>query len=249
MKPQPTATEETPMAYAPIYPHDPIEEIGTDVFMARGSIKMNPIVRITRNMGIIRQGDDVTLVNPIRLNADGEKKLKSLGNVRHVIRLGAFHGVDDPYYVEQFRTEFWSQAGGTTYTQPNIDHELSQGSELPISDGTLFCFQKTVQPESALLINRYNGILFTCDAVQHYGDYRLNNLPAKILLPLIGFPKKMLIGPIWLKEMTPEGGTLKDEFERLLEMKFDSLLSAHGSFLASGAHEATENAFSTAYPD
>ncbi|MFP6780130.1 MAG: hypothetical protein VCB59_00400 [Gammaproteobacteria bacterium] len=31
--------EVNPMAYAPIYPHDPIEEIGTDVFMARGSIK------------------------------------------------------------------------------------------------------------------------------------------------------------------------------------------------------------------
>lgn len=235
------------MSYAPVYPHDPIEEIGPDVFMARGSIKMNPIVRITRNMGIIRQGDEVTLVNPIRLDAQGEEKLKSLGRVRHVIRLGAFHGVDDPYYVDQFQTEFWSQSGGTTYTQPKIDHELSQESELPFSDGTLFCFQKTLQPESALLINRGNGILFTCDAIQNYGDYRLNNLPARILLPLIGFPKKTLVGPIWLKVMTPEGDSLKDEFERLLEMKFESLLSAHGSYLSSGAHVAAEKAVRTAF--
>lgn len=102
MKAHSPLAEVNPMEYAPIYPHVPIEEIGTDVFMARGSIKMDPTVRITCNMGIIREDGDVTLINPIRLNEDGEKQLKSLGNVRRVIRLGAFHGVDDPYYVEQF---------------------------------------------------------------------------------------------------------------------------------------------------
>jgi hypothetical protein len=57
----------------------------------------------------------------------------------------------------------------------------------------------------------------------------------------------MLIGPIWLKVMAPEGESLKDEFERLLELKFDSLLSAPGSFLASGAHDTAERAFDTVY--
>ena len=61
-------------------------------------------------MGIIREDGDVTLINPIRLNEDGEKQLKSLGNVRRVIRLDSFRGVDDPYYVERFQTEFWSPA-------------------------------------------------------------------------------------------------------------------------------------------
>ena len=36
--------------FAPVYPHDPIEEIADDFYMARGSIRINPIVRITRNM-------------------------------------------------------------------------------------------------------------------------------------------------------------------------------------------------------
>ena len=34
----------------PIYPHGNIEEIVEDIFMLRGSIKMNPLLRITRNM-------------------------------------------------------------------------------------------------------------------------------------------------------------------------------------------------------
>jgi hypothetical protein len=235
------------MSYPPIYPHDPIEEIATDVFMARGSIRLNPIMRITRNMAIIRDAGELTLINPIRLNAAGEAQLKSIGEVRRIIRLGSFHGVDDPYYVEQFGAQFWSQSGGTTYTQPPIDQILTSDSKLPFADAELFCFEATKQPESALLLNRDNGILLTCDAVQHYGDYRMNNLPARLLMPLIGFPKKMIIGPLWLKFMTPEGGTLKDEFQKLLNLKFDALLSAHGSFLPSGAHAAVSGAFDSVY--
>ena len=42
--------------------------------------------------------------------------------------------------------------------------------------------------------------------------------------------------------MTPEDGNLESEFRRLLELEFDQLLSAHGSFLGTGAHEACERA-------
>jgi len=94
------------LAYPPVYPHDPLEEIGMDVFMVRGSVRMNPIIRISRNMAVIREAGELTLINPIRLNADGETQLKTLGAVRRIMRLGCFHGLDDPYYVDQFDAEF-----------------------------------------------------------------------------------------------------------------------------------------------
>jgi hypothetical protein len=237
------------MAYAPAYPHDPIEPIAEDVFMVRGSIRMNPLVRITRNMGIIRHGSELTLVNPIRLNDADEAQLRGLGEVKRILRLGSLHGVDDPYYVDTFKAELWSQAGGTAYPQPAIDRELTESTELPFPDAELFCFARTKQPESILLLKKSGGILLTCDAIQHYGDYRHNNLPARLLLPWIGFPKTTLIGPIWLKMMTPEGGSLKSEFERLLRWEFDGLLSAHGSYLRSGAHGAVATALKRSFPD
>lgn len=236
------------MAYAPAYPHDPIEPIADDAFMARGSIRLNALVRITRNMGIIRHGSELTLVDPIRLNEAGEAQLRGLGEVKRILRLGSLHGVDDPYYVDTFQAELWSQTGGTTYTEPAIDHELTESTELPFPDAELFCFEGTKQPESVLLLKKSGGILFTADALQHYGDYRHNNLPARLLMPWIGFPKTTLIGPIWLRMMTPEGGSLKSEFERLLRWKFDGLLSAHGSYLATGAHAAVEAALKKTFP-
>lgn len=230
-----------------IYPHGDIEEIGSDAFMVRGSIKLNPLMRITRNMGIIREGSELTLVNPIRLNSKVEADLKSLGEVKNIIRLGAFHGIDDPYYVETFAAQFWSQSGGTTYTEPVVDIEIGMGGLTPVSDCEIFQFKGTAQPECALLLNRDNGILFTCDAIQHYGDYSYNNWLARLVMPRIGFPKTTIIGPIWLKLMTPEGASLEAEFQRLLQHEFSSLLSGHGTFLTQGAKEAVQIAVQKAF--
>ena len=221
-----------------IYPHGPVEEIADDVFMVRGSIKLNRVLRISRNMGVIREGSDLTLINPIRLDADGEAQLQSLGQVSNLLRLGPFHGVDDPYYADNFTARFWCQPGGQAYTEPPIDVELGSESTLPFADGELFEFTGTLQPECALLLKRERGILFTCDAIQHYGDYSYNNLPARLLMPRIGFPKTTIVGPFWLKLMTPEGANLEGDFRRLLELEFDTLLSAHGTLLAGGAHAA-----------
>lgn len=230
-----------------IYPHGDIEEISNSVFMVRGSIKLNAFVRIARNMGVVREGSKLTLIDPIRLNSRVESQLTALGEITNIVRLGSFHGVDDPYYVDKFKARFWCQPGGTAYTEPAIDVELSARSELPFSDAEIFEFQGTNQPECALLVNKETGILFTCDAIQHWGDYKYNNLLAKIILPRIGFPKTTIVGPIWLKLMTSEGGNLESEFRRLLELKFDKLLSGHGSLIESGAHAAVERAVNTAF--
>jgi hypothetical protein len=230
------------MPHPPAYPHDPIEEIATDLFMVRGSIRMNALMRITRNMAIVRHQGELSLVNPIRLDEAGERQLLALGEIKRILRLGPMHGLDDPYYVERFRAEFWAQGESETYPEPKIEQKLAADRPMPFPDAELFAFEGANQPESALLIRRDPGILLTCDAIQHYGDYRHNNLLARILLPFIGFPKTTLVGPIWVKMLTPEGGNLESEFRRLLELDFDQLLSAHGSLLETGAHEACERA-------
>lgn len=237
------------MTYAPIYPHDPIEEIATDTFLVRGSIRMNALMRITRNMVIVREDAKLTLINPVRLDAAGEARLNSLGTVTNVLRLGPLHGLDDPYYVDQFGAKMWCQSGGTTYPGPPIDHALSETSELPFGDAEIFCFETTKQPECLLRLKRDKTILLSCDSIQHYGDYRHNNFFARTIMPFIGFPKTTIVGPLWLKFMTPDGGSLKDEFERLLQWDFDALVSAHGSFLADGGHAAVRTAVNKAFPD
>ncbi len=235
-------------SWPPAYPHDSIEEIIPDVFMVRGTIRMNPMMRITRNMAILRHEGRLTLIDPIRLNEAGEAQLETLGEVERVLRLGPMHGVDDPYYIDRYGAEFWAPGESLAYPEPKPDQLLSDETPLPFPEARLFCFEGTNQKESALLIEREGGLLLTCDAIQHYGDYRHNSLLARMAMPFIGFPKATIVGPIWLKSMTPEGASLEGEFRRLLEFKFRHLLSAHGSFLRDTAHPAVEAAIDRAFP-
>lgn len=232
-----------------IYPHGKVEQISEDVFMVRGSINMNRFVRITRNMAIIREGGELTIVNPLRVNKAVEDEILSLGSIAHVMRLGAFHGVDDSYYVDKFSAKMWAQVGGTTYITPQITDVLSEGCALPFANGQIIEFSGSVQPECVLLLNTGCGLLLTCDAIQNYGDYSYNNFLAKIMLPFVGFPKKTIVGPIWLKFMTPAGQSLEKQFRNLLELPFDSLLAAHGTLKKSGAHSAVREAIDTAFAD
>ena len=69
---------------------------------------------------------------------------------------------------------------------------------------------------------------------------------ARLVAHLIGFRKRPAqIGPPWRKRMTPDGGTLKSDFERLAELNFAHLIAAHGEPLIDTARQdliATINA-------
>jgi len=63
-----------------IYPHEDIESLGAGIFAVRGSIRTNLLMRISCNMGIVREGSELILVNPIRLRSETERKLMTPEN-------------------------------------------------------------------------------------------------------------------------------------------------------------------------
>jgi hypothetical protein len=210
---------------------------------------MNALVRITRNMAIVRHEGELSLVDPIRLDEAGELELRELGEVKRILRLGLLHGIDDRYYADHFGAELWAPGQSESHPEPKVERTLDADAPLPFPDAEIFVFEGTQQAECALLVRRSPGVLITCDSIQNYGDYRHNSLVARALLPFMGFPKTTLVGPIWLKMMTPEGGSLRSEFERLMTLDFDRLLSGHGSLLTSGAKDAVAAAVRKAFKD
>ncbi len=230
-------------------PHGPFQEIADGVWFVGGRIRMNRGMTISRNMTVVRTGTDLTLINPIRLTPTGESELESLGTVRHMMRLGAWHGIDDPYTKSRFDATFWCQANSNHYRDPPPDEIIDAAAMLPIPDAELFVFEGAVRPECALVIRRGPGVLCTCDAIQHYGTYERQSLLAKLTMPLLGFKRGAVIGPFWLKFQTPEGGSLRAEFERLASLQFDIILSAHGTPLLAGGPQAVRRAIERAFPD
>lgn len=68
-------------------------------------------MRLNRTMVVVRNERELSSINPVRLSAPAEAPLGKLGQVRYVIRIGYYHGLDDRYYVDPYGTEFWCQPG------------------------------------------------------------------------------------------------------------------------------------------
>jgi len=220
--------------YAPAYAHDPIEVLFENVFWVHGSIKIAPGMTMNRNMIILRQVNDLILINPVRLNLHEEEKLCSLGSVKKIIRLGDFHGLDDQYYVDRFKAEFWCQKGQSTYKSPTPNTIIEENTLSPIENSEFFIFSTAKYPEAALLLKDHN-LLITTDSIQNLTNWTHTTFLTKIVLKLMGFKKELLIGKPWIKRVTPKGGSMRDDFDRLLMLDFEHIIAAHGTLLRGNA--------------
>jgi len=227
-------------SYPAALAHDPIEQIFPDIFLIHGSARVGPGMRMNRNMIIARDGETLALISPVRLSKAEEAKLENLGRVKHVIRIGYYHGIDDRYYVERYGAEFWCQSGSDHYAETRPTRLLDEANVLPTAGTELFIFRQTRFPEAAILIKAHGGLLITCDSLQHWTDWSYCTLPAKLVVQIFGFSLRTLIGTFWLKYMTPKDGSLKPDFERLLKLEFKHLVGAHGRLSRDRAHEEVE---------
>lgn len=220
--------------YPPAYPHDEIASLYPNVYLLHGSIKMGPGMRMNRNMIILKNGDELVLINPVRMSNEGLSKLDSLGTVKHILRLGDFHGLDDAFYIDRYNCQFWAQDGQSTYQTPKPTNLISAAVESPVPNSEFFIFESAEYPEAALLMSDHK-LLITTDSVQYHADWSYFSWFTKVVFKLLGFKIGINIGPPWLKRVTPKGGSLKNDFEKLLNLDFDSIVGAHGLQLKSGA--------------
>jgi hypothetical protein len=235
-----------PKPFTKVMKHDTIERLFEDIYMVRGTaaFKKPMPVRFSRNMTIIRQGNDLTLINSVRLSDQGLQELDALGQVKHVVRLAGFHGMDDPFYKERYGATIWSvdapYASGVS-TEPaaeNIyfkhDLTITPATELPIADAQVVLIDSAKPKEALLLLNREGGILVSGDSLQNWAkaDKHFNFL-AKIMMKKGGFIKAGNVGPAWLKFTKPEVSQIKN----ILDLQFDNLIPAHGTPVIGDAKE------------
>ena len=64
----------------------------------------------------------------------------------------------------------------------------------------------------------------------------------------MGFKHPAQIGPPWRKMMTPEGGSLKPDFDRLVQLPFKHLIGAHGGLASDNANELLRATIARTFP-
>lgn len=224
--------------FQPAYPHGDLREVADGVFFVTGTARMGPGMTIGRNMTVVRQGDELTLMNGVRLNDEGLQQLDALGKVKHILKVGNFHGSDDPFYVDRYGCQVWALPGSEHKPGVKTDREIGVGKDLPIDDADLFVFEASVgagKPEGAVRIDRAGGVLVTADSLQNWERVENCSFLAGIMTRLM-FYGPARVGPVWAK-FVKDGGDLRNDFQRLLAWQFEILLSGHGQALIGGAHK------------
>lgn len=227
--------------HPPALYHLPLREVFPDVWLASSAISMRiPFrqkVTFSRNMVAVRTDDGWVLLNPVRLSESAEAELLAKGPFKHAVRLGTFHGRDDRYYVDKFGVEFWGVPGVQAYEKPEFTREVTEEGPFPIPGGQAVIFKGATRAECVVCLPQHR-LLVTCDSVQHYERDSLISPLGKIVMYPMGFFTPCVIGPIWLKASTPPGGSMRPNFERVLQLDFDNLIAGHGTPKIGGAKEA-----------
>ncbi|MGB4074124.1 hypothetical protein [Pseudomonas sp.] len=187
-------------------------------------------------MLILQGGPELTLINPVRMNEEGLAALDLLGKVSKIIRLGDFHGLDDEFYLNRYKCEFWAQQGQETYKSPSPTKIINSSTTGPIKNSDFFIFESAIFPEAALLIKEHK-LLITTDSIQYYSDWSYFTWFTKFAFKLLGFKTGLNIGRPWLKRVTPKGETLIKDFQALLTLDFEAIIAAHGALTKNGAKE------------
>ncbi len=225
-------------AHPPALYHLPVRECFPCVWLASSAIEMQiPFklrISFSRNMVAVLTPEGWVLLNPVRLSDSAEAALLEIAPFRHAVRLGSLHGRDDAYYVEQFGVEFWAAPGAQKYAEPPITRQVVRGGAFPIPGAQVEIFSSGRLAECVVCLPQHR-LLVTCDSVQHYEkDTLISPLGRAVMYPM-GFFTPCVIGPIWLKMTTPPGGSMRADFERVLALDFDNLISGHGTPKLGGA--------------
>ncbi len=200
-------------------------------------------------MTIIREGLDLTLISAVRLDEQGLKQLDSLGRVKHIVQLGAFHlgqknGLDDPFYLNRYQARYWSLPG-MEHQNGLIPDDLLTKDHLPISSARLFNYNCAKMPEALLLLEREGGILIAADSLQNWAEVDDYFSPkAAEFLKENGFIKAANIGPQWLKTSQPD----PSDFMRLKDLPFSHLLPSHGSAITGSARQQVSASIDRLFP-
>ncbi|MEM6995017.1 MAG: hypothetical protein AAF721_31175 [Myxococcota bacterium] len=227
-------------SHPPVYPHGVLREVLPDVFVVNGSIALGAM-QISRAMVVVRDGERLVVVNSLRMNEEGLAQLDGLGTVTDIIRLGGFHGSDDPFYKERYAAKSWAIAGQTYFkgTNPDVgevyfeaDGYLGAGDELPLRGASVYVFS-TRFPEAILRLPVGGGTLVAADAMHNWHADELFNEAGKTAMTRAGMLRPYRLGGGWLRSLEPA----PEEVAGILELEFDNVLPGHGQPVIGGAKD------------
>lgn len=221
----------------PSLKHGPIQQIFPNIFMVTGiniTHHDGKELQHSRNMIIYKEENKLTLINTVKLTETGLSELEKLGDITNIVRIGAFHGRDDAFYKSRYHAKLWALENMQDENHAQIDFILEPNANMPFERCAIFPFQTSSFPEAVIYIDEHDGILITCDSVKNWiqPDEFFSKETASLYQKL-GFFHTASIADVWIGATK----TKQADFETILTLPFQHLLSAHGKPLLDNAKD------------
>ncbi|KAL7581166.1 hypothetical protein ACA910_005955 [Epithemia clementina (nom. ined.)] len=232
----------------PRYKAKAIQKLDDNVFLVVATLKSGKMPKSNKNMVVIRHNKrELTLVNPVHLDEEGESLLLKLGTFQRIIRLAPRQGIEhDKHYLQKYPSvRRWAPKGDSQYSDELPVHRLLTADDDAILPGChVFSFQATAHPECALIIlqDYVGNLLVTAEALQAHRDNPYINIPTRTQLAARGLMAKDVVIPsFWIRHMhTSKKGDktgLRNDMEALLRLDFERLVSYTGVMIHQRAKE------------
>lgn len=209
--------------YFPVLPHGSLEEVLPNVFAVTGTMNLFGLFRYSRVMTILKHNDELSILNPVRVDENLLEKLKELGRIERILKIGQLHNVDLPLYMDQFAPQLWCNKDDPSIGDYSVTGFFDDHQMLPEFNAHVKVIEGSRIKESVLVTPEDGGCLHSCDAFVNMGiDPNHNWLTAKLSKLL---PDPTYIGPNWIKAAKPPERSMR---EVLANYEFENFVPAHG---------------------
>ena len=203
-------------------PHGSLKQVLPNIYTVTGTMRLFGLFQYSRVMTIIKNDDELSLLNPVRVEENLLEHINKLGEISYLLKIGQLHNVDVPFYMDKFSPQLWINKDDPSIGNYNVGGYFDDHETLPFLNAKVKVIEGSKVKESVLLSLDHGGCLHSCDAFVNMGvDSNHNWLTAKLSKFL---PKPTLIGPNWIKIAKPPQTSMK----AVLDYDFEHFVPAHG---------------------
>jgi len=211
--------------YRPVAPHGDLEEVADNVYVIMGSHVFVKGLRFGLTMTIVKQGNELTIINPYRLRQEVEDQVLKLGTIKHLVRISSMHGACDQYFIDKHQCTYWDLPAPEGKL-PKGDQILKEGGEFPIDGAKILMMENLKAPECVVWIPNGGGTLLTADIIQNGRPRPHNSWGGNLFNRAVGFLKVPHCGcPAFYRTNVDIGKDMyKPNFPRILELEFETIM-------------------------
>ena len=208
-----------------------------NVYTVQSCFPVMPFVMsLPCTMTIYRDSNgDVTLFNVFRVSEKIEDEILKIGPVKHIVKLGAFHGAADAYYLKAPKfgnPKYWCLNGMRCADGLSKPSFLTTTS-VPIDGAVLHTLPEPF-PEACMIVPGVNGdsVLIVADTLVHATDTKGVPLIGKVVMNLFGLATDGVpqVAPVWysLESDALPRNVLAQYYEKLWSLEWNSVVTGHG---------------------